>query len=605
MGNDGINFGKCDFSQDVIVGKTELQQNENLEKVKFLFEGMDGIDLTDGIDGKEAKILFDKIGGSDGILSDAELRQAFTDSDKDPSINDVNALKKFLSFVAEKFTKQAEATPQTQTQPPTVTAQTNTNTQTTRTATVKAWGTGEDDCLSRIMKKAYPDVTPYSEEWKELETLIMNANPQIYGDENGNGGRKRIIDGTRHNAVLYTGDVINLPPYPCNGTNATAETPAATSAAPATDATAPADNTNTGNNTSAEPLAKDFPATGLTEAQMKELKEKRELKINKDGVELTYKLDNINKVSISREINGKQRVFAEYYANGSYATYSYNADGSSVQDSYNSDKTRNSQTAFRADGSKEKTIWFNGADKEREFEYAKDGNTTTKRTFYTNGQADKVYNDVEINTIIDKIQTMQDSDEITRYVATVLVNSNFSVSDLADIFDTIKQRRLNLTETLKDSDVSARDDYFNKLAEGFRQYQGDELIEFIQGYQSNTGTVIAEDIATLASTRQPLKSFLTSLDNNVRGTSTTELSNSTNVRELYGQYAAKDGNFFTNVLDDVNAFPTPRTAIAVLYVEYGGMSGVIDALDTLEPAVQGRYASILQHILEVDVTGND
>lgn len=212
MGNDGINFGKCDFSQDVIVGKTELQQNENLEKVKFLFQGMDGIDLTDGIDGKEAKILFDKIGGSDGILSDAELRQAFTDSDKDPSINDVNALKKFLSFVAEKFTKQAEATPQTQTQPPTVTAQTNTNTQTTRTATVKAWGTGEDDCLSRIMKKAYPDVTPYSEEWKELETLIMNANPQIYGDENGNGGRKRIIDGTRHNAVLYTGDVINLPP---------------------------------------------------------------------------------------------------------------------------------------------------------------------------------------------------------------------------------------------------------------------------------------------------------------------------------------------------------------------------------------------------------
>lgn len=86
-----------------------------------------------------------------------------------------------------------------------------------KTVIVDAWKKGDNDCLDHIMKNHYADVTPYSKEWFELEKNIMDANPEIYGtiDADGNEtiGRKRIIDGTRHNSVIHPGDEIKLPNF--------------------------------------------------------------------------------------------------------------------------------------------------------------------------------------------------------------------------------------------------------------------------------------------------------------------------------------------------------------------------------------------------------
>jgi len=85
-------------------------------------------------------------------------------------------------------------------------------------ATVQKWGsTASDgnkyanDCLDHIMRNYYPDITPYSEEWRNKETEIMNANQHIYGDENGNGARATVGGTGRHSAVLYIDDEITLP----------------------------------------------------------------------------------------------------------------------------------------------------------------------------------------------------------------------------------------------------------------------------------------------------------------------------------------------------------------------------------------------------------
>lgn len=83
---------------------------------------------------------------------------------------------------------------------------------------VDAWGTGNrNDCLSRIIMNAY-GVKSGTDEYYQIEELVMNANPEIYGDENGNGGRNRLFDGSRHNAVIHPGDNIKLPAW--NGTAA-------------------------------------------------------------------------------------------------------------------------------------------------------------------------------------------------------------------------------------------------------------------------------------------------------------------------------------------------------------------------------------------------
>lgn len=85
--------------------------------------------------------------------------------------------------------------------------------------TVEKWIKGSlgNNCLENIIKNNYDlvnlGIKLYDEKYNNLEKAVMDANPEIYGDENGNGSREKIIDGTRHNAVLQPGDVIQLPKY--------------------------------------------------------------------------------------------------------------------------------------------------------------------------------------------------------------------------------------------------------------------------------------------------------------------------------------------------------------------------------------------------------
>ncbi len=71
-----------------------------------------------------------------------------------------------------------------------------------------------NDCLSRIMANNYDyealGIERGSEEYNKLQEAVMNANSEIYGNEEG-GGRTRILDGSRENSVIYAGDKITLP----------------------------------------------------------------------------------------------------------------------------------------------------------------------------------------------------------------------------------------------------------------------------------------------------------------------------------------------------------------------------------------------------------
>ena len=97
--------------------------------------------------------------------------------------------------------------------------------------TVESWYSGckvdykANNCLERIIRnsydldamgiKVYNKDGSYTKEFLALEKAVMDANPSIYGDENGKGGHKdhKYLDGTRHNKEIYPGDIIYLPNY--------------------------------------------------------------------------------------------------------------------------------------------------------------------------------------------------------------------------------------------------------------------------------------------------------------------------------------------------------------------------------------------------------
>ena len=83
---------------------------------------------------------------------------------------------------------------------------------------VESWSSDNDsnNCLSRIIQNSYDleamGIEMYSEEYYALEKAIMDANPDIYGTEDG-GWRDEVGGTGRENAVLYPGDEIILPDY--------------------------------------------------------------------------------------------------------------------------------------------------------------------------------------------------------------------------------------------------------------------------------------------------------------------------------------------------------------------------------------------------------
>ena len=138
---------------------------------------------------------------------------------------------------------------------------------------VEAWKAedGGNDCLSRIIENCYDlealGIEPYSEEYFALEKAIMDANPEIYGDENGEGGRPLLEghDGERHSKIIHPGDKIVLPVYPetVDTVPSTGGTTSSSSPAPTAEA-----EPSHGDAIGGEPQAPQTEST-LTEEQVK------------------------------------------------------------------------------------------------------------------------------------------------------------------------------------------------------------------------------------------------------------------------------------------------------------------------------------------------
>lgn len=88
---------------------------------------------------------------------------------------------------------------------------------------VQTWGTGKDDCLSRIIEAHY-GIDPYSRKGQEIMQAVMAENPQIY-----NSGRKaivggKIVDATDENkteTIIKNTDKMYLPTITGDGATTT------------------------------------------------------------------------------------------------------------------------------------------------------------------------------------------------------------------------------------------------------------------------------------------------------------------------------------------------------------------------------------------------
>ena len=206
MGEMKMNGKELSFDSNKKITKEELAQKNgiNIEKLEALFAEYDGIKLMNGLSANEARTLvnlFDENSDkqvTEKEISDEKLKEFISkNGGKVDDTTLICSLKGILKAISNTFGAGCDK-----------------DTTQDKTVTVEPWGKGnKNDCLSRIIQNSYPGVKLWSEEYYKLEKMIMDANPEIYGDENGNGGRKRTSDGTRHNAVLYTGDKIKLPAW--------------------------------------------------------------------------------------------------------------------------------------------------------------------------------------------------------------------------------------------------------------------------------------------------------------------------------------------------------------------------------------------------------
>ncbi len=85
--------------------------------------------------------------------------------------------------------------------------------QSYKTIIINEWAKEEEgnDCLFAIIKNNFGEEYG-TERYFELEKIIMDANPDKYGNEES-GWRETIGGEGRHNAVLYDGEEINIPDY--------------------------------------------------------------------------------------------------------------------------------------------------------------------------------------------------------------------------------------------------------------------------------------------------------------------------------------------------------------------------------------------------------
>ncbi len=225
----GIDFTKLpdDFNLSGVEDILHISTAKNLEAVSV---GNDKkITLDDGLDKDETQYIIESINidGSDDEITNEEINQFLKEvlqieKPTETQINDITTLVQNIAIAAKDATSTDDTKPE----------EVDDSTKANNTAeedekqdnsgslqvNVQSWGSAAEegnkyanDCLDHIMKNYYQELTPYSSEWYEKETEIMNANPNIYGDENGVGARASINGGGRRNSVIHDGEAITLP----------------------------------------------------------------------------------------------------------------------------------------------------------------------------------------------------------------------------------------------------------------------------------------------------------------------------------------------------------------------------------------------------------
>ncbi len=240
----GLNFKNLpdDFKIEVDSAKISYQTGKALEKIE-------GVDISDGIDKTEAELIIMEINSDDNAdeISMDEIRKFCSDNkiaDKNGEVktDKIEELAKSIVSNAREILDPKEKVNDSDTDSDsdadidadddeskageTPAAQNDTGNNESSSLDIKIniqpWkSTPEDgnkyanDCLDHIMRNYYPDITPYSQEWRDKELEIMNANSNIYGtvDSEGNiSGTRKTIGGTeRHSAVLYDNEELVLP----------------------------------------------------------------------------------------------------------------------------------------------------------------------------------------------------------------------------------------------------------------------------------------------------------------------------------------------------------------------------------------------------------
>ncbi len=235
--NGGINISGIDFTklpdEFNLGGVEDILHSSTAKKLETVnINDEKKITLEDGLDKDETKYIIESINIDDNEeeISNEEINKFLKETLKienpaEIQMQDINILIQNITDAATKAGAAETDETDTDTEE---TAETENTTDTTEKSeenntdgfqvNIQSWGSAAqdgnkyaNDCLDHIMKNYYQELTPYSEEWYTKETEIMNANPDIYGDENGTGGRPHINDGARRNAVIHDGDVITLP----------------------------------------------------------------------------------------------------------------------------------------------------------------------------------------------------------------------------------------------------------------------------------------------------------------------------------------------------------------------------------------------------------
>ncbi len=381
MSENRINISGLDFTKLPDDFKASLE-DDRIDKITAKTEkklkeasGIENFSFVDGIDKTEAEYIITALDVDENDEINAEEMRTFLkntagikedDTEQMQQISNLisSAIKGAKDVIGIEDPKDSEDDTEGVKDAGEVNNQTDEN-QDTEIIEIKVqkWGSAPEegnqyanDCLERIMKNTFPDLEPYSDAWYEKETEIMNANPQIYGDENGEGARKAIGGTGRRNAVLYDDETINIPK---------AKTPENEEDNPSGEVEG---SENAG--------GADPENTNLPEKLPEDAKEAEEREDLGDGIEIASYTDDEGNVIGKRQFNGEDVIWE--------STIKDDGNGGTIETRSWTDSGDVEVINYDADGKEvsKNTSLSNGTTSSANYTYAEDGTKSGEITYF-------------------------------------------------------------------------------------------------------------------------------------------------------------------------------------------------------------------------------